>query len=101
MGEVLHPVERWRVGFLHVVLVHLDDLVVAVELDAHLPLGERLPCLALLDLATRSKTISEKFMGEILIIYPILESAFFNIFNSFLLLLLLLLYLLSLFLTYL
>ena len=64
MGEVLHPVEGGRVCLLHVVLVHLDDLVVAVQLDAHLPLRERLPCFALLDLTTRGKTISEKFMGE-------------------------------------
>ena len=74
MGKVLHPVKRGGVGLLHVVLVHLDDLVVAVELDAHLPLSERLPCLALLDLTTRSKTISEKLMGEILYsFYPIME----------------------------
>ena len=88
MGEVLDAVERGRVRLLHVVLVNLDHLVVAVQLNTHLTmmmrmmiiimitmmmllssfmfivhlaLCKRFPCLALLDLTTGGKAVPEIF----------------------------------------
>ena len=98
MGEVLDAVEGGWVRLLHVILVNLDHLVVAVQLDTHLtmmmrmviiimitmmmllssfmfivhlPLCKRFPRLALLDLTTGGKAIPEIFF--------IYNSSFFSI----------------------